>query len=89
MYISLTMAELINQILALPRSEKWHILTILTEVLRNEEKENSDKIPDWQIGLAAQSLEQIEQSKVKPLTQEQFWAAIDAKVEQLERRTGP
>ena len=78
------MAELINQILALPRAEKWQILAILAEELRNEEEGNTQEIPGWQIDLAVKALKEVEEGKVKPLSHEQFWTAIDAKVEQLE-----
>ena len=78
------MAELINQILALPRSEKWHIFAILAEELRSEEIVIPQEIPLWQIDLAQKAKSDIESGKVTPWSNEQFWAAIDAKVEQLE-----
>ena len=49
------MAELIKQILSLPRSEKWQIFALLAEELRSEELENAAKIPQWQIDLATKS----------------------------------
>ena len=79
------MAELINQILALPRTEKWRIFAILAEQLRVEE-EKSLAIPQWQIRLAKEALSDIESGKVKPVNQDQFWAVIDAKIEQLEEQ---
>ncbi|MEM7512628.1 MAG: addiction module protein [Bacteroidota bacterium] len=78
------MAELINKILALPRSEKWHILAVLAEELRKEEQEGEPPIPDWQIDLASQALKEVEDGKVQTLSDEEFWKEIDAKVEQFE-----
>lgn len=78
------MAELINKILALPRSEKWHILAVLAEELRKEEQEEEKPIPDWQIQLASQALKEEENGEVKTLSDEEFWKEVDAKVEQLE-----
>lgn len=83
-YIYIIMAELINQILALPRAEKWRIFAILAEQLRVEE-EKSLSIPQWQIRLAEEALKDVETGKVKPVEKEQFWAEIDAKIEQLEK----
>ena len=76
------MAELINKILALPRSEKWHILAVLAEELRKEEEESP--IPNWQVDLANQALKEIEEGKIQNLSDEEFWKEVDAKVEQLE-----
>ncbi len=79
-----TMAELINLIRSLPRAEKWQLFTILAEELRSEEVGSDSSVPEWQIELAVQARHEVENGKVSPLNQEQFWAAIDAKVEQLE-----
>ena len=86
-YIYFTMPELIHQILALPRSEKWYILSLLTEDLRKEEEDNTE-VPSWQLEWAQKAREQIEKREVTALSHEQFWAAIDAKVDQLENQLG-
>lgn len=78
------MAELIEQILSLPKTEKWRIFSVLAEALRNE----ADEIPAWQIDLAVKARKDLETGKVKPISHAQFWAAIDAKVDQLENQTG-
>ena len=80
------MPELIHQILALPRSAKWHLLAILTEELRKEEEGTVQQIPNWQLDLATEAMNDIKHGKVKPMEQDEFWASIDAKIEQLEKR---
>lgn len=75
------MTELIKQILSLPKSTKWKIFALLAEELRSEEVENSTKIPQWQIDLATKACLDIESGELKPMNHEQFWAKLDAHLE--------
>jgi hypothetical protein len=77
-------AELIKHILALPRSEKLQIIALLAIELQKEEGEMSETIPQWQVDLAKETLDEIESGKIKALEHEAFWAEVDAKVEKLE-----
>ncbi|MEL6256101.1 MAG: hypothetical protein AAFR87_29115 [Bacteroidota bacterium] len=83
------MAELIEHILSLPKAEKWRIFSVLAEALRKEadQAENAE-IPAWQIDLALKAREEIESGKVKPMSHTQFWSAVDARLDQIEKQAG-
>ena len=76
------MAELIKQILSLPRSEKWQVFTLLAEALREEEGFEWD-IPDWQLEMAQEAERSVGNGEVKTNSKEIFWKEIDELVDSL------
>ena len=80
------MAELIQQILALPRGEKLQLIALLAVDLQKGEKEPEAPIPAWQIEVAKKSLTEVQSGATQVLDHDTFWAAIDAKVEALEQQ---
>ena len=77
------MGDLVPQILALPRSEKLQLIALLALELQKEEPD-ALHVPSWQVELARKALEEIQSNQVQTIDHGSFWAAVDAKLEQLE-----